>query len=478
MKYSRNPNRWWFMSLSKKLFLLAALFFTVSVMVFAMRALVTIWIAAIIPQVVWAFLAGVKYISMVCGISLMIAWVLSLRLETIYIAWLIRRALFDPSRGNPLSLKEGQYLPHIRCKKGDEQAQFILTIQVEGFTSEQIKGLAPVISPALTGKVKNYSITSTQEDEAHNWVKFIIEDVTIDHRLNFLSAEEMCPPSNRTLLIDKRTVIDLITSGSILCAGKTRSGKTTGIIAILLQVLLCGPDRYGSDVIITDPKRAELSRLPHVITVDEDGGGRAILAAVKRFADSITQRQNVLNMLSEVDGNAVHWWEANMRPSFLFLDEFVSLRTLFPKRADKDDPDYCLATFDALLKRIITMGASAGCYVIISIAEASVEEGGLPSMLRSAMSTKVLFRPTMPEARLLWSADKLKNLPDRVYQPGDAWFSSTDGVHDEVSFVRFPQMNFPIYKELGRLLKEYYSTRTDGEAEREPPSRPAESGPT
>ena len=104
------------------------------------------------------------------------------------------------------------------------------------------------------------------------------------------------------------------------------------------------------------------------------------------------------------------------------------------------------------------MGASAGCYVIISIAEASVQDGGLPSMLRSAMSTKVLMRPTMPEARLLWSPEQLEALAasSRVYGPGDAWFSSTDGVHDNVSYVHFPQMEFPAYRELGRLLKEYY----------------------
>ena len=88
-------------------------------------------------------------------------------------------------------------------------------------------------------------------------------------------------------------------------------------------------------------------------------------------------------------------------------------------------------------------------------------------MLRSAMSTRILFRPTLPEAQLLWRTEKLENLPNRVYQPGDAWFSSTDGKHDEVSFVQFPQMNFPIYKELGRYLKEYYSEAgAGGEAER------------
>lgn len=147
-----------------------------------------------------------------------------------------------------------------------------------------------------------------------------------------------------------------------------------------------------------------------------------------------------------------------MHPSILFIDEYVACRTMFPAKPPKGNEDYCLASFDALIKRIVTMGASAGCYVIISIAEASVQDGGLPSMLRSAMSTKVLMRPTMPEARLLWSPEQLEALAasSRVYGPGDAWFSSTDGVHDNVSYVHFPKMEFPAYRELGRLLKEYY----------------------
>ena len=81
------------------------------------------------------------------------------------------------------------------------------------------------------------------------------------------------------------------------------------------------------------------------------------------------------------------------------LDEFVAARTLFPRKAEKDEPEYCLATSDALLKRIVTMGASAGCYVITSI--------------------------------------------------------STDGEHDDISFVRFPRLEFPVYAELGRLLRLY-----------------------
>ena len=142
-------------------------------------------------------------------------------------------------------------------------------------------------------------------------------------------------------------------------------------------------------------------------------------------------------------------------PSFLFLDEFVALRSVFPSKAAKDS-DYCVATFDNIIKRIVTMGASAGCYVIISIAEASVQEGGLPAMLRAAMSTRILFRPTRAEGLLIWDKTKLDPLPERTYGPGDAWFSSTDGIHDAVSYVHFPRMDFPVYQAVGQLLSEYY----------------------
>ena len=46
---------------------------------------------------------------------------------------------------------------------------------------------------------------------------------------------------------------------------------------------------------------------------------------------------------------------------------------------------------------------------------------------------------------------------ERVYNAGDAWFSSTDGIHDNVSYVHFPYMKFKVYGELGRLLNEYYN---------------------
>lgn len=368
---------------------------------------------------------------------------------------MIRKRLFSPEYGNPLHLKEGERLPKIKCWE-IEQGIFEIAITTTCCTAKEIQEISSSVSAALKGKYSQYAVTETYVETAFNSVSFRIEDVKIDRSITVHSADALKPREHTKLMIQKDTSIDLTTSGSMIFAGKTRSGKTTGVISVLIQALLAGRDNYGSQIVCIDPKQAELSRLPHTVTLDEDGEARRILEALKQFADTIKERQHVLNDLSEKKGDAVHWWDAGFHVSILFIDEYVALRSIFPKRAVKEDGGYNLAEFDSLIKRIVTMGASAGCYAIISIAEASVEEGGLPAMLRSACSTKILFKPTLNEGRLLWDSEKLKDLPQRVYNAGDAWLSSTGGIHDNVSYVHFPRMDFPVYRELGRLLEEYY----------------------
>lgn len=369
---------------------------------------------------------------------------------------MVRQKLYDPAYGNPLHLKDGDLLPAINCEHiGD--GLYELTISAQASVEvNKICNAAPIISAALTDNYSQYAITRVNTDTAFNYVIFTLSDVQIDKSLNFNSVEVMRSNNTTLLNVDKVNSIDLKTSGSILVAGKTRSGKTTGVISLIMQALLEGPDSYNSKILIIDPKQAELSRLPYTATLDNSGEAYPILNALKNFESSIRFRQQILNDLSEQTGDAVKWWDAGMHPSFIFIDEYVACRSIFPKKAAKDS-DYCLDTFDNLLKRIVTMGASAGCFVIISIAEASVQDGGLPAMLRSAMSTKILFRPTQTEGRLMWDKEKFEDFPERVYGPGDAWFSSTDGVHDNVSFVHFPHMNFAVYKELAHLLTQYYN---------------------
>lgn len=404
-------------------------------------------------------------VSKILLITGMIAVILAIIIRIIMsdatrIRYMVKKGLFCYEYGNPLNLKENELLPKIKCKK-IEFGVFELVITATTVTVEEIQNLSSSISSILNKKrYKQYAVTQSATDIAFNEVTFRIGDVTIDKSLVVNDVQELKPKDPTKLVVQKGTYIDLTTSGSILVAGKTRSGKSTGTISLLTQVLLADRDDFDSEISIVDPKQAELSRLPHVYTLDENGEATAILDAVKCYANTIVKRQKILNDLSEKKGDAVKWWDAGFHPSFIFIDEYVACRTIFPKRASKDNAEYCLATFDGFIKRIVTMGASAGCYAIISIAEASVDEGGLPSMLRSAMTTKILFKPTITEGRFIWDSEKLKDINNgRVYNAGDAWFSSTDGIHDFVSYVHFPIMNFSVYRELGVLLDAYYKEK-------------------
>ena len=404
------------------------------------------------------YLQSAHLLFLVAGIATLIAAALVhiFQSDASKIHLMVAKALFASEHGNPLKFKDGELLPKISCRRVESDI-FELTITATTVTVEKLIDVSDNISACLSGKYENYAVTDTSPDLALNKVCFRIEDVEASKALNIGSIDELCPMDKTRLVVQQGTSIDLRTSGSMLVAGKTRSGKTTGVISLLLQVLLAGSDDYLSQVLIIDPKQAELSRLSNTVTLNGDGEATTILEAIKYFAETIRIRQEILNDLSEIEGNAVNWWESKMKPSFLFIDEYVALRSILPKRT-KDNGDYNLENFDNLIKRIVTMGASAGCFIIISIAEASVNEGGLPAMLRSACSTKILFKPTITEARLMWDSEKLRNFHDRNYNVGDAWFSSTDGINDNVSFVHFPVMEFEVFRELSKLLRAYYHT--------------------
>ncbi|WP_322353814.1 FtsK/SpoIIIE domain-containing protein [Paratractidigestivibacter sp.] len=411
-------------------------------------------------DVAWLVHAFGRY-GLLCGavgMSLLIAS-LVIALKTTpasKLRYRVSQGLYDPRFGNPLSLADGEMLPRLRC---DElgPGTFELTVSALSSTVDAVAELGPAISSRLSGPFRDYAVTRTTSDDAQNRVTFRIEDVTVDRQLVVDDVAGLTPDEPYLLAVQEGLSLDLTTSGSILVAGKTRSGKTTGVLSLLLQVLDRGPDGHGSQVLVIDPKQAELSRAPHVVTLDESGEARAILAAVRAFADAIAERQALLNDLSVEKGDAVHWWEAGLKPSFMFIDEYVALRTVLPARASSEKPDYSVKAFDDVLKRIVTMGASAGCYAIISIAEASVGEGGLPAMLRNACSTRVLFRPTDTEARLMWDAAVLGDAPShRQYSPGEAWLTSTDGEHEAITVVKFPLLRFRPYGELARLLDVYY----------------------
>lgn len=375
--------------------------------------------------------------------------------ERIAIRQMLWYRLFAKAGGNPLGLKNESVIPYLDVRS-DGESRYSVTIDTTACSADTLVKLPKIISSGLIDDYAGWAVVAVDEDPASSFVSYIIEDVTRSRKIIAETPWEIYSDHVTQLVIQEGFFLDLTKSGSILIVGKTRSGKTTAVESMLIQLLAHGPDAYGSKVLILDPKGAELSRLPYTLSPDEEGSAKGMFQALRDFEQTRRSRQKVLDDLSEEHGRPVMWWEAGMHPSVLFIDEWVAFQALMPKKAPKEDPDYSLQSLQDMVKILVTMGASAGCYVILSTAEASVESAGVPSMIRSAMGTKILMRPTKQEGMLLWSSEKMEALPERRYAQGDAWISSTDGVHDNPSFVQFPELKFAEYEVLGKLLHRYY----------------------
>ena len=375
--------------------------------------------------------------------------------ERIAIRQMLRYRLFAKAGGNPLGLKNESAIPSLDVKD-DGEGRYRVIIDTTACSADTLVKLPKIISSGLIDDYAGWAVVAVDEDPASSFVSYIIEDVTRSKKIVAETPWEIYSDHVTQLVVQEGFFLDLTKSGSILMVGKTRSGKTTAVECMLIQLLAHGRDEYGSKILILDPKGAELSRLPYTLSPDEDGSAKGMLQALRDFEQTRRTRQKVLDDLSEQHGRPVMWWEAGMHPSVLFVDEWVAFQALMPKKAPKDDPDYSLQSLQDMVKILVTMGASAGCYVILSTAEASVESAGVPSMIRSAMGTKILMRPTKQEGMLLWSTDKMDTLLERRYAQGDAWISSTDGLHDNPSFVQFPKMEFPEFEVLRALLHRYY----------------------
>lgn len=104
-----------------------------------------------------------------------------------------------------------------------------LTVIVRGCTVERVVNAAPSISTAINGRLSRYAVTQADAGVAFDRVTFRVEDVMVDKSLTINTVEEMRPTEPTKLRVQDGTDIDLTTSGSMLVAGKTRSGKTTAL---------------------------------------------------------------------------------------------------------------------------------------------------------------------------------------------------------------------------------------------------------
>ena len=152
-----------------------------------------------------ALLANIAYVICTAAAIYLIALAVIgylLQTDTMRIGTMIRQALYQPSHGNPLHLRDGDLLPKVSCWC-ISSGLYGLTISAQQSVSVDVLiAAAPTISAALNRKYQQYAVVQVDADIAFRSVTFIIEDVLADRSITFTSAGAMLPESPTILRVD------------------------------------------------------------------------------------------------------------------------------------------------------------------------------------------------------------------------------------------------------------------------------------
>jgi FtsK/SpoIIIE family/FtsK alpha domain len=168
-------------------------------------------------------------------------------------------------------------------------------------------------------------------------------------------------------------------SPHLLVLGTTGSGKTVGLVSIIMSLLMATPD---ARILICDPKYSEflsLSTVPGVQIICDE---RALIDSLAVANEEVERR---FRMFAEAGCKAdAKTYRATTKkalpPLFLVIDEFTSMSETLPKRAKKGDEGYDRQVLQSLLGRLVQKGRAADVHVILathSASESVISDGAL-----------------------------------------------------------------------------------------------------
>lgn len=233
------------------------------------------------------------------------------------------------------------------------------------------------INSSFRKKLSDYAVTSALITENGLMYKFILEDKGSDKTWRPATLNEMKQKSH-VIKLQENLSVNLADSPHLIVWGKSGSGKSTAILAMILQLFLQGAETY-----FIDPK-LEYSAFKNFYPSDmiaEDT--EAILELLRRICDKLKDRQRKVSKgVRERKKMGLRAYDLDMKPVVVVADEIGSAVAMMDSKQKKE--------FLGLLTQIVQKGRSVSVFAIVGTQSPKVETT-LSSDIRQQFATKILL---------------------------------------------------------------------------------------
>lgn len=233
------------------------------------------------------------------------------------------------------------------------------------------------INSSFRKKLSDYAVTSAMITENGLMYKFILEDKGSDKTWRPATLDEMKQKSH-VIKLQENLSVNLADSPHLIVWGKSGSGKSTAILAMILQLFLQGAETY-----FIDPK-LEYSAFKNFYPSDmiaEDT--EAILELLRRVCDKLKDRQRKVSKgVRERKKMGLRAYDLDMKPVVVVADEIGSAVAMMDSKQKKE--------FLGLLTQIVQKGRSVSVFAIVGTQSPKVETT-LSSDIRQQFATKILL---------------------------------------------------------------------------------------
>lgn len=241
----------------------------------------------------------------------------------------------------------------------------------------EIDRLKEDINSSFRKSLSQYAVVSSMITQDGLFYKFVLEDVATDKTWRPVTFEDL-QAKNHEIKLQNDLIINLADSPHIIIWGKSGSGKSTVLIAIIAQLLTS-----GADLRIIDGK-TEFSALSEFYPSEKIVNDISVMfEMLYEVVEEIKKRQKIVaDGVRKYQKMGLRAYDLGLKPIVVLADEIGSIVASLDSKQKKE--------FMGLFTQIVQKGRSVSVFAIVATQSPKVETT-LSSDIRQQFATKILL---------------------------------------------------------------------------------------